>query len=217
MSRGTILAQIQIELVIFFLQPKFIDTCKQLLVIIFTLASTNDLADSRNKTIHCCNGLSILIQFHVECLDFLRIICHEHRTFVDFLCQIALMLCLQITAPGYFVIEFIIVLGKNVDCFRIGHTGKIIAYDIFQSLKKSLVHKIIEKGHLFRCIFQYIIDDIFEHAFCKHHVILKVCKSNLRLNHPKLCGMSCRVRIFCTECRSECIDVLKCHRISLTI
>ena len=34
-------------------------------------------------------------------------------------------------------------------------------YYIVQSLQKSFVYKRIEEVHLFRCIFQYVVDDIF--------------------------------------------------------
>ena len=99
MSCRTVLAQIKVELVVLFLESQLVDSCKELIVVVLSLASTDDLADARNETVNGCNRLSILVQFHVERLDLLRIIGYEYRTLVDLLGQVALMLGLQITAP----------------------------------------------------------------------------------------------------------------------
>ena len=108
-------------------------------------------------------------------------------------------------------------LRQNVDCFGVSHTCEVVADNVLQTIQQSLVYEIIEKCHLFRRILQYIIDHILEHALCKHHIILKIRKSDLRLDHPELCRVAGRVGILCSKRRSECVDILECHRISLTI
>ena len=86
-----------------------------------------------------------------------------------------------------------------------------------QSVKKSLIYERIEEIHLFRCVLKDITDHIFQHSFRKLHIILKICKCTLRLDHPELSCMTGCVGILCTESRSECVDVTKCLCISLTI
>ena len=84
-------------------------------------------------------------------------------------------------------------LHQDVNCLCIGHTGKVIIHYIMESLDQSLVYKVIEKLHLGRRVLEHVVYDVLEHALGELHVILKICKSYLRLDHPELCGMSCRI------------------------
>ena len=61
------------------------------------------------------------------------------------------------------------------------------------------------------------MDDVFQHGFCQDHIIVQICKSNLRLDHPELRCMTGRVGVLCTEGRSECIDVTECLCIRLAV
>ena len=88
---------------------------------------------------------------------------------------------------------------------------------MLQSLNQSLINKLVEKCHFFRSILQHIVDNIFEHALSKHHVIFQICKGNFRLNHPELRSMACRVGILCAEGRSKGVDIFERHRIGLTV
>ena len=86
-----------------------------------------------------------------------------------------------------------------------------------QSLKESLVYEAVEEVHLLRSVLKHISYNILNHALSKYHIILKVCKRHLRLNHPELSSMPCCVGVLCTEGRAECINVLECHRIGLAV
>ena len=86
-----------------------------------------------------------------------------------------------------------------------------------QSLKESLVYEAVEEVHLLRSVLKHISYNILNHALSKYHIILKVCKRHLRLNHPELSSMPCCVGVLCTEGRTECINVLECHRIGLAV
>ena len=99
MSRGTVFSEVKIESVIFLFQPQFSHAVQELVIIVFPLASADDLSDSRHKTVYRRDSLSVIILLHIESLDLLRIICHEYRTFIDLLRKISLMLSLKITAP----------------------------------------------------------------------------------------------------------------------
>ena len=120
------------------------------------------------------------------------------------------MLGLQITAPEYLVIELVVVLLKNLNSLSVGHMTEVRVYYMLQSLDQSLVNELIEECHLFRCILQYIADNVFQHALCQQHIILQISKCHLRLNHPELSCMSGSIGILCTESRSEGVNILKC-------
>ena len=174
------------------------------------LISKDFVANSRYKTVYSCYCLTIFVHLHIESFDFLRIICNEYRTFVYLLCQIALMLCLKVASPGYFIIKLIIVLLKDLYCLCVCYTCKVRVHYIMKSVKKSLINERVEEVHLFRCILKYVVDHILQHSLSQFHIIFKICKCDLRLDHPKLCRMSCCVRILCAECRSKCINIAEC-------
>ena len=217
MSCRTIFSQIQVESIIFFLKSKFFHSSKKLVIIILSLASSDDLSDSRYKTVYSCYCLAIFVHLHIESFDLLRIICYKYRTFVYLLCQIALMLCLKVASPGYFIIKLIIVFLKNLYCLCVCYTCKVRVHYIMKSVKKSFINERVEEVHLFRCILKYIVDHILQHSLSQFHIIFKICKCNLRLDHPELCRMSCCVRVLCAECRSKCINITECLCISLSV
>ncbi len=95
----------KIEVIIFFFSPSSSIRFSSFSIIL-SLASTDDLTDSRHQTVHSCNGLVIVVQLHVECFNLLRIIRHEYRPFEDLLLsdnahapsadRIPMLLCIQI-------------------------------------------------------------------------------------------------------------------------
>ena len=115
MTCRTILSEVKVEAVVFLVKTHLFDLAEKFLIIVFTLAAADDLADARNETVHSSNSLAILVELHVECFDLLRVIGNEYRTFEDLLCQITLVLSLKVAAPEYFVIECVIVLFKKLD------------------------------------------------------------------------------------------------------
>ena len=172
MACGTIFTKIKIEVIILFLKSQLVHTFLKFLNVILSLASTDDLTDSRHQTVHSCNSLVILIHLHVECFDLLRIVCYKYRFLKDFFCQITLMLCLQIASPEYFVIKFIIVFLQKLYRFCISNMAKFRIQYVVQSVQKSFINEGIEEIHLFRSIFEYITDDIFQHCFCQIHIVI---------------------------------------------
>ena len=125
MACGTIFTKIKIEVIILFLKSQLVHTFLKFLNVILSLASTDDLTDSRHQTVHSCNSLVILIHLHVESFDLLRIICYKYRFLKDFFCKITFMLCLQIASPEYFVVKFIVVLLQKLYCFCVSNMTKL--------------------------------------------------------------------------------------------
>ena len=217
MTGRTVFTEIKIEIVIFRFQSKLIHTRFQFTVVILSLASSDDLSDSRYKTVHSGYSLAIFIEFHIESLDLFRIISNKYRSLVDLLCQITLMLSLKVAAPEYLVIKFIVVFLKDLNSLCVCYMCKLGVQHMVQSIKKSLVYEGIEEIHLLRSVLQHVADDIFQHSFCKFHSILNIRKCTLRLDHPELSRMTCCVRVLCTESRSKCVDIAECLCKCLTV
>ena len=172
MACGTIFTKIKIEVIILFLKSQLVHTFLKFLNVILSLASTDDLTDSRHQTVHSCNSLVILIHLHVECLDLLRIICYKYWFLKDLLCQITLMLCLQIASPEYFIIKFIVVLLQEFYCFCISDMTKLRIDYVVQSVQKSFINERVEEIHLFRCVLKHITNYILQHCLCQIHVVI---------------------------------------------
>ena len=217
MTDGAVFPQIQVEAVVLFLQAQLLHTRGELLQVILSLASADDLTDARYQAIHGGYGLAVLVQLHVEGLDILRIIGNEDRALEYLLGQVTLMLGLQVAAPAYFVIKVVVVLLQNLDGLGIGHMAELGVQDTVESLQQTLVYKLVEEVHLFRSILQYVIDNVFQHGFSHFHVILQIREGHLRLDHPELCRMAGGIGILGAEGRSEGIDVTEGHGVSLAV
>ena len=127
------------------------------------------------------------------------------------------MLCLKVTTPEYFVIEFVVVFLQKFNCFCVSYMTEFRIYYMVQTIQKSLVDEGIKEVHFLRSILKDITDHVFQHLFCKVHVVIQICKCTFRLDHPELCCMACRVGVLSTESRSECVDITECLCISLTV
>ena len=160
MARGTVSAQIQVKSIVLFVKAHLPDALQQPVIVILPLASADNLTDAGHQTVHRRDRPAVVVQLHIECFYFFRIICDKYRPFVHHLGQIALVLCLQIRSPGYFILKLIIVLLQDPDRLRVGHAGKVGIHDIVETFQQSLVDKTIEKRHLLRRILQNIADNI---------------------------------------------------------
>ena len=58
----------------------------------------------------------------------------------------------------------------------------------------------------------HILYQVTDERLCEIHIVFEVIKRHLGFNHPKLCQVSGRIAVFCTEGRSERIDLCKSHR-----
>ena len=147
MSGRSIFPKIQIIIIGLFLHTQFMDPVQKLVIVVFTLGATDDLSNTRNQTIHCCNGLIVRVQFHIEGLDFLRIIGNE-----DLLGQITLMLGLKVTAPENLIVKFVIMLLELLDSIGISDAAEIGRSNMLQAVQKALINKLVKELHFFRSI-----------------------------------------------------------------
>ena len=151
---------------------------------LFTLAAADYLADAHNKQVDCRNGLSVIVQAHIESLNLLGIICNENGALEDTLGQAALVLCLEVAAPIDFVVELVVVLLKLLDGVGISDARKIGADNGINALKQTLINELVKELKLRLAALHNIGDDILYHRLCELHIILKIGKSNLGLDHP---------------------------------
>ena len=103
------------------------------------------------------------------------------------------MLCLKIASPAYLIIKFIIMLFKELNSLCVGDPAELGIHYVLKSVKKSLVNELVEESHFFGCMLKSVSDDIFEHILSYLHVIGKLRKSDLGLDHPELRGMTCSI------------------------
>ena len=110
-------------------------------------------------------------------------------------------------------------LFKHFYGIGVGHSAEIRRSNRRQSFNQSLVHKLIQKRNILLAVFQNIVDDKLNHRLGKLHVVLKVGKSNFRLNHPELGGMTLGVGFFGAEGRSEGVNLSEslCHDFALKL
>ena len=207
MAGGPIFAQIQIKFIILLFKPQLFHPLQKLFIVLFSLAPADNLSDARNQTVHGRHRFSIRILFHIECLNFLRIIRHKDRPPEDFLRQAALMLRLQVAAPCYLIFKLIIMLFQETHRLRIRHTAEFRIHHMIQPFQKPAVNQRMKEIHLLRRFLQHIADHIFQHGFCQLHIILQVRESHLRLNHPELRRMAGGIGILRPECGAKGIDL----------
>ena len=120
MHEAAVLTQVQVPLVILFVQTFGADFFQQHVVALFALAAADDLADARRQHVHRADCLAVLIEPHVEGLNVRRVVGDGDGLFENFLGQIALVLALQIGAPVRG--EFPVAPGffQQSDRFRVG-------------------------------------------------------------------------------------------------
>ena len=207
MAGGAVFSQVHVKAVVLLLQAHLLHALRQLFVIVLPLAAADDLADAGHQAVHSRHGLSVIVQLHIKCLDFLWIVCDKHRALEDLLSQVALMLCLQVCSPGNLVLELVVVFLQELHCLCVGHLCELGGHHIVEPVQESLVHKGVKEVHLLRRVLQHIVNDIFQHGLRQIHVVIKVRKSHLRLDHPELRRMPCSVGVLCPECGAEGIDI----------
>ena len=212
-----VFAQIQIEVVVFFLHAALFDAGQELLVVVFTLAAADDLADAGHEAVAGCHGLSVGVQLHVEGLDLLRIVGHEDGALEDLFGQKTLVFGLQVAAPEYLVGEAVVVRFEKLHGVGVADAAEVARPHVFQTFQQTLVHELVQEGHLLGRVLQHVADDIFQHGFRGVHVVFQVSEGHFRLDHPELRRVARGVRVLGAEGRPEGIDVAEGHGEGLAV
>ncbi len=178
---------------------------------LLALAAADYFADSRHQQVYRRHRFAVVIQTHIECFDFLRIIGHKNRLSVNLFRQIFLVLGLKVGSPLHFILKLAVVFFQKLNRLSIGHAGKIGIDDILQTIHKALVDKLIKERDIVRTGLHNISDDEFNHRFRQFHVVLQVGERNFRLYHPEFRRVALGIGFFRTEGRAEGVYLSKSH------
>ena len=214
---AAVTAKVYVPPVILFAKTTLFHTRQKHVKALLTLASADDLADAGHQKVHCGNRLAVVVEAHIERLDLLGIVDHEDGLLVDHLGEVSLVLGLQIAAPGNGILELVTALDKKVNSLGIGYLFVIALCQHIQTLKKGLVHKAIEEVQLLGAGVQHVTDDVLDHIPRQLHIIGKIGKGDLRLDHPELGRVSCGVGVLSAEGGAKGINVTEGHSVGLAL
>ena len=128
--------------------------------------------------------------------------------------QETLVLGLQVDAPADGVIKLVAssdCLLQDFDGLGVGNAGKVGVCHVVQALDQALVHKLVEHVELVGAGGHNVLKDVLEHGLGVIHVVVKVGKGHLGLDHPKLGGMARGVGVFGAEGGAKGVHVAKGH------
>ena len=149
MGARSVLTGIEVPAVSGLLHVAALNLVEQLLVVLLTHRTTDDLSDAREQHVGALHGLAVGVLLHVERLDLGRIIGHDDRTLEVLLYEIALMLTGQVHAPfGDGELELMTVLScllQDVEALGIGQTYKVFLDHALQGLDERLVNHLVEE------------------------------------------------------------------------
>src|SRR5688572_3155414 len=195
---GAVLPKVEVPAVGIHWQPFRLDPLHELVVVVFTLASADDLAvPFRREAVVAKDRARILRVFlHVEGFRFLRIVEDEDRTVV-ILHQERLVLGAEILPPLYraaFALEDFHRLGVG-DPWEWGRDaleGRRVALELPQIIRAPVQRASDEKG---------------DELLLKPHVVVRVVPGDLRLDHPEFGEVPARLRLLGAEGRPKGVDL----------
>ena len=170
------------------------------------LRSADDLADPREQDVHRAHGLAVLVHFHVECFDVLRIIRQDHRPF-EVVHQEVLVLLLQVRAPVHRELELLARVFQDLDRRRIGEPLERVIHDHLQSWNQLIVVGLGQELDVVATVLQRVSHQVLEKILRQVLVVADIVKRHLRLDHPELRQVTRRVGVLRAESRTEGVNV----------
>jgi hypothetical protein len=179
----------------------------QMLDTLFSLASSNDLADTRQQHIHrrysLPAGLTSLVLTHVKALDFLGVIDDDHRALVNLVREIALVLAGEVCAPAFrFQNPLFLGLANNINSFGVSQHGELLVHDFAQARDKALV-LLVKESDVFGATIYGLLHAKLDEIDSVADVVVDVGECELGLNHPELGEVLVRVRVLSPESRTK--------------
>lgn len=147
---GAIAPQIQIELIILFAHASFGNALPQHFQAFLPLTAADELAHAGHQQIHGGHGFPVVVEAHVEGFEALGIVVHEHRLAKMFLAEVALVLGLQVHAPGHGIFKRLAGGFEDVDGVGVGAAGELAVGDVAQLVDEPLFHKAVQEVHFVR-------------------------------------------------------------------
>ena len=210
-AAGAVAAKIEVPPVVVGVQTQLVHACKQNVEALLALRAADDLADAGNKAVGRGNGLAVVVCAHVKRLDILGVIGDEDGLFKDLLGQIALVLGLQVDAPLNGEVELLVAFLEDIDGLGVAYAAELVGNDVLEALEQTLVHEGVEKLHLLWAALDDGVYDVLDHRLGVVHVVVKVCKCHLGLDHPELGGVALSVGYLGAEGRAEGVNIAEGH------
>ena len=115
---------------------------------LLALAAADDLADAGREHVHRGDGAAVVVDAHVERLDVLGVVHHDHRLLDVLLGQIALVLRLQIDAPVHRKLELLLRLLEQRDRLAIVHAHEFGCDNPFELRHQPLLDALVEESEI---------------------------------------------------------------------
>ena len=179
---------------------------------LLALAAAAQLAHAGHQQIGRGHGLAVVVRAHIERLDLLGIVGHEHRLAKDLLGQVALVLGLQIATPIGLVLKLMAAFLKDFHGLGVAHAAKVGVAHGGQAVDQALLDKAVQELHLFGRFSQHRVDDVLDHILLKIHVLLERREGDFRLDHPEFGGVALRIAALSAEGRAEGVHLVEGQR-----
>ena len=200
-------AQVQVPPVIVLVEPGLGDSPRESVEVLFALAPADDLSQTRHKNVHPANRPIVVVHFHVERLDLLRIVGDDHRPSVDRFGEVLLVLTLEVDAPADRELEAGRGTGQRVYCLGIGDASEGAVGNRGQAVDQAVLDTQVEELHVLPAFGQEGPDQCLEKLLGQIHVALNVAECDLRLDHPELRQVPAGVGVLGAEGRPERVHV----------
>lgn len=148
----SIAAEIQIPLQTLLGHLHLVHASLQDVQVLLTLRSSNQLSNLGHQNIHSADSLAIVVQLHVEGLNILGIVSHDHRALEHLLSEVALVLRAEIESPVGLHLELDVSLLEsllqNLNSLGVGEMDEGVLQHIVQTSKKTLSMSLFIIYHL---------------------------------------------------------------------
>ena len=110
---------------------------------LLALAAAAQFADAGDQEVRRRDGLAVVVQAHVERLDFLGVIGDEHRPPEVLFGEVPLMLGLKVAAPEHRVFEGCAGIFEDFDRVGVADAREVRVPDGFQPVDEALVDEAV--------------------------------------------------------------------------
>ncbi len=218
---GAVATRVEVPPHVLHRDVEFLDAAHQLVVVLLTDAAADDLADLREEHVGALYGeagealtlalfLHVVVELHVEGLDFLRVVDHDDRLLEVFFHQVALVLACQIHTPTHRELELLAVfdgLFQYLDAFGVGQTHKLGVYHAAQALDEAVVDHLVEELEVIHAVVEGPADAVFDELLLEGRQLVHLVEGHLRLDHPELGQVARGVAVLGAEGGAEGVDL----------
>ena len=126
--------------------------------------------------------------------------------------KVALMLALEVYAPGYRILELRSVcdgLFQYLYSLGVLKTHKINAYYTLEAFYEGVVIAVVQEFDIIVAVVKGILDKMLDEVLGQVHVLVDVIECHFGLYHPELGKVPWRIGVLCAERWAESIDLSK--------